>query len=284
MSVDRISRWRRDLPNPKNVGVLDLVRWTFILIFASVIVTPVAYAFMVSFRPRSEMFGALHFIPYEPTLEPWVTFFDEASRYLLNSLMVATGVSLLVLVIAIPGSYAFARLEFDGRKALFYAIVMIVLVPEVMLIIPVAQIIRWLNLYDTLSGVWIALIIGAMPITVWILRDNFMKLPANAEECAQIYGCTQFSAFLRVVLPLAGPAILTVAFLAFLGAWTEFLFTNLLTTPNQAWTGIIVLFDMLDPDQPVNWPRLMAGSFILSAPPIVFYALIRRSLEQALSF
>ncbi|MFC6799609.1 carbohydrate ABC transporter permease [Haladaptatus sp. GCM10025893] len=263
---------------------MDVIRWAITVIVSVIVFLPVLYAFSVSLRPRSEVFGPVHLIPYEPTIEPYLSFFADSSTYLVNSLLVATGVSMLILLIAIPGAYAFGRLEFKGRKGLFYAIVMIVLVPEVMLIVPVAQIVRWLHLFDTIAGLWLALLIGGMPIAIWILRDNFMRLPPNAEEAAMVYGCTQFSAFRKVVLPLATPAIITVAFLSFLSAWTEFLFTNMLSTPGGGWTAIVVLFSLMNPDHSPNWPLLMAASFIVSLPPIVFYGLIRRTLQEALNF
>lgn len=283
MSVDRVTQWRQDLPDPKNIGAMDIVRWLLILLVGFISVAPFAYAFMISIRPRSEVFGPLHFFPHEPTIEPWLLFFSDASKYLLNSVMVATGVALITLVISIPGAYAFARLEFGHRKKLFYTIVMIVLVPPVMLVVPVSQIIHWIHLFDTIMGVWLAVMIGYIPLSMWILRDNFMKLPPNTEEAAQVYGCTQFQAFRRVVLPLAAPAILTVAFLTFLHGWREFLFTNMLTTPQNAWTGIIVLFDMLNPDYATNWPMTMAGSFILALPPVIFYGVVRRYLERSMA-
>lgn len=266
-----------------NIDAFDVLRWVLIGAFSFIIIVPLVYALSVSFRARSEIYGR-HLIPQSPTLEHYEFFLEEAGGYLLNSVMLATGVSMLVLLVAIPGAYAFARKEFPHKKKIFYAIILIMLVPEVMLIIPVGQIIRWINLHDTIFGMWLALMIGGMPIAVWILRDNFQKLPPNTEEAAQVYGCTQFSAFLRVILPLATPAIIAVAFLTFLSAWTEFLFTNLLSTQNGAWPAIVFLFDLLNPDRPVDWTFTLAGAFIIAFPPMVFYALARRYLEKALDF
>lgn len=275
---------RNRILSASRVTPLDVVRWAITAIVGLLIALPVLYAFSISFRPRSGVYGPVHLIPHEFTVQPYLTFFADAGAKLLNSLMVATGVSIIILLIAIPGAYAFGRLEFKARKSLFYAIVMIVLIPEVMLVVPFAQIIRWINLYDTIVGLWLALLVGGMPIAIWILRDNFMRLPPNAEEAAMVYGCTQFSAFRKVVLPLATPAIVAVAFLAFLGAWTEFLFTNMLSTPKGAWTGIVVLFRYMSPDHAPNWPLLMAASFVMTLPPIIFYGLVRRSLQNALNF
>lgn len=263
---------------------IDVLRWIITVSFIAIIVTPVSYALSVSFRPQSEVYGPVHFIPYEFTTNNYDIFLSEATGFLLNSVLIATGASMLILLVAIPGAYAFARQEFPGKSKLFYAIIFIMLVPEVMIIIPVAQIIRWIELYDTIFGVWLGLMIGGMPIALWILRDNFEKLPPNAEEAAQVYGCTQFSAFIRVILPLATPAIVAVAFLAFLSAWTEFLFTNLLSTQQGAWPAIVYLFSLLSPDFPIDWPFTMAASFVIALPPIVFYALARRYLEKALDF
>lgn len=283
MSVNRITRWRNTLPDLKNIGVMELIRWLIILFIIIISIAPFVYSLSVSFRPRSEVFGELHLIPNEPTLEPWKLFWADAGQYLINSVMVATGVALITLLISIPGAYAFARLEFPQRKKFFYTIVLIVLVPPVMLVVPITQLIHWAGLVDTIFGVWIAVMIGYLPLSMWILRDNFMKLPPHAEEAAQVYGCTQFGAFRRVVLPLAAPAILTVAFLTFLHGWREFLFTNMITTPQNAWTAIIVLFDMLNPDYSTNWPMTMAGAFILALPPIIFYGVVRRYLERAMA-
>ena len=267
-----------------DVEPLDILRWVMIAALVFVIVAPVFYAFSVSFRPQTEVYGQIRLLPNEPTIDPWVSFITDSAGYLLNSLMIATGVSIFILLVAIPGAYAFARKEFKGRTKLFYAIILIMLIPEVMIIIPVVQIVRWINLMDTITGIWLSLMIGGMPIAVWILRDNFQKLPPNTEEAAQIYGCTQFSAFIRVVLPLAMPAIIAVAFLAFLSAWTEFLFTNMLSTENGAQPVIVYLFQLFSPDHPIDWPYTMAGSFVISIPPIVFYAFARRYLERALNF
>lgn len=158
------------------------------------------------------------------------------------------------------------------------------LVPSVMNIVPILVIWRNVGLYNTISGLWLAIMAGAVTISVWVLRDNFQKLPPNAEECAQVYGCSQFSAFVQVILPLANPAILAVAFLNFLQGWTEFLTSNVITTSNGPRPAIVVLFHLLSPDKTVPWPYIMAATFIIAIPPAVLYIIERRYLEDALSF
>jgi multiple sugar transport system permease protein len=285
MSVaDRLGDLGLDVGFDLDVDAMDLLRYAITVVIAFVALAPPLYALSVSFRPQSEVFGPVHLIPHNPTVDPWVNFLADAGQNLLNSLIIATGVSLISLLIAVPGAYAFARKEFHGRRMIFYTIIFIILVPVVMLVVPVVSIARDLGVYNTVSGVWLALMIAVMPASIWILRDNFQKLPPNAEEAAMVYGTTQFGAFVRVILPLATPAIVAVAFLNFLGAWNEFLFTNLLTTDTGPKPAIVVLFGLLNEDTANPWPYIMAATFIIGIPPAVFYLAARSYLAKALEF
>lgn len=245
---------------------------------------PLLYGFSVSLRPRTEVFGPPHFIPKEPQIDAYIAVIDSIGLNLLFSLFTAVGVSILVLAIAIPGAYAFARLEFPGRKKIFYMIVMIMLLPIVGLIIPILTLWHELGLYNTIFGLWLGIVPGQVPVALWIFRDYFQKLPANLEEAAMVYGATQFEAFLRVVLPLAAPAMIAVAFLGFLWGWNAFLFPNLLTTSNGPRPAIVNLFSALSADSTQPWPYVLAMTFTIGIPPAIMYILSRRYLENALSF
>lgn len=265
-----------------HVDVVELAAVLIGMTFSFIIGLPMLLALGMSFSERSAVFGPPNLIPGEPTIAFWVEFLDRALPFLINSAIIGVGVSILALLIAIPGAYAFARKEFPWRKRIFYAIIFILLVPEVIVLIPIVQIIRWVNLFDTMWGIWLALIIGNIPLSIWLLRDNFQKLPPNIENAAQVYGCTEFQAFRLVVLPLATPIIIAVAFLIFQGAFTEFVFTNMLSTEQGAMPAIVHLFRQFNPDIPVNWPYTMAGSYIITLPPLVFYIIARKYLEEAM--
>lgn len=261
-----------------------LVRNSLIGIIAALTTLPLIYGFSFSIRPRSEMFGSPHLIPNEPTFEWYIQVIEQIGPNLLFSLFTAVGVTILVLAIAIPGAYAFARLEFPGRQKLFYLIVLIMLLPIVGLIIPLLTLWHELGLYNTIIGIWLGIVPGQIPVALWIFRDYFQKLPPNIEEAAMVYGTTQFEAFVRVVLPLAAPAMIAVAFLGFLWGWNAFLFPNLLTTSEGPRPAIVVLFTALSEDATNPWPFIMAMTFTLGIPPAIMYMLSRRYLEDALSF
>lgn len=237
----------------------------------------------VSFMPPTEFFGAPHIIPHEPTLEAWIEGFAELKDNLINSLLIATGTAVLSMAISIPGAYAFARKEFTGKKLGFYAIITAMMFPYILLVIPVLDIWYDLGLYNTIPGMWLAYQIFVTPFAIWILRDFFAKLPRDIEEAAQVYGCTQFSAFLRVILPLAAPGIVAVAFLAFLTGWNDFLFSNLLTTGTGPVPAVPVLYGTIGggSGERVYWGKLMAQTLLIGIPPTVLYLVARKHLENA---
>lgn len=268
----------------RNVSSWNVLRNCIAVLIGMVTLGPLLYGFSISIRPRSEVFGDPHFIPYEPTIEPYIAVLDAIGRNLIFSLFTGVGVSVLVLAIAIPGAYAFARLEFPGRQKLFYMIVLIMLLPIVGLIIPLLTLWHKLGLYNTIFGIWLGIVPGQVPVALWIFRDYFQKLPPNIEEAAMVYGTTQFEAFVRVVLPLAAPAMIAVSFLGFLWGWNAFLFPNLLTTSGGPRPAIVVLFTSLSADSTNPWPYIMAMTFTIGLPPAVMYMASRRYLENALSF
>jgi len=244
---------------------------------------PLLFILSVSFMPPTEFFGAPHIVPYEPTLEAWTSGFAELKDNLVNSFLIGTGTALLALAITIPGAYAFARKEFYGKKLGFYAIILAMMFPYILLVIPIMGLWNDLGLYNTIPGMILAYQVFVAPFAIWILRDFFENLPKDIEEAAQVYGCTQFSAFVRVILPLAAPGIVAVGFLAFLTGWNDFLFANLLTTGTGPVPAVPVLYGTIGggSGERVYWGKLMAETLIIGTPPTVLYLVARNYLENA---
>lgn len=250
-----------------------------LLLLAAVL--PFLYSLSISFRPYSEVFGRIYWIPKDPTLSAWKRAFKLLSQPLKNSFVIATGSAIISLLITIPGAYVFGRKKFPGKQILFYAVIVALLFPYILLIIPITSIWNSVGLYNTIPGIWLAHQVFVTPFAIWILRDFFEQLPANIEEAAQIYGCTQFSAFVRVILPLSMPAIIAAGFLTFLIAWNDFLFTNMLTTGTGPRPAVVTLFISTTGGETTSWTLLMAETLMIGAPPTVLYMVARRYLGSA---
>lgn len=257
--------------------------YTVIAFLVMVNVIPFLFIISVSFTSPESFFSNPSLIPANPTLEAWQTGFNELKDNLLNSAIIATGTAILSMIITIPGAYAFARKQFYGKKVAFYAIVTAMMFPYVLLVIPIMDLWNDLNLYNTIPGMWLAYQIFVTPFALWILRDFFQNLPTDLEEAAQVYGCSQFSAFTRVILPLAAPGIVAVGFLAFLTGWNDFLFSNLLTTGTGPVPAVPVLYGAIGggSGERVYWGKLMAETLIIGIPPTVLYLFARNYLESA---
>jgi multiple sugar transport system permease protein len=258
------------------------VKWLLVLFVVGISLLPFIYALSVSFRPASELYSQqIYLIPHQPTLDHWTTAFNDLSQALVNSFLVATGTTILSLLITIPGAYVFGRQEFPGKHLGFYLIVVAIMFPYILLIVPIADLWSQLGLFNTIPGLWIAYQIFVTPFAIWILRDFFEKLPQNLEESAQIYGCTKWSAFVRVVLPMSTPAIVAVGFLAFLVGWNDFLMSNMLTTGTGPRPAVVQLYLATTGGETPYWGLTMAETLIIGVPPTVLYLLSRRYLAES---
>ena len=223
-------------------------------------------------------FGQLTFDAY---VQIWDRFAFET--YFGNSIIVSFAAMIISLFFAIPGAYAFARLDFPGRQALFYTAVFTIMFPWIVLTIPVYEVFYFLELVDTLTGIIIALSIFVLPQNIWLLQGFFRQgIPENIEEAALIDGHNELTAFLRIVLPLSLPAVAAAALFAFLTAWNNFLWVFVLTSDEGNRTATVAIYYILGSDVLREWNVLMASLVLLVAPPVVFYGLSRRYIGAGL--
>ena len=229
---------------------------------------------------------------------PWIPFQDGAFTlqaytsmwsnynfpvYFRNSIIVSFASTLLALIFAIPGAYAFARLDFPGRQLLFYTTVFTLMFPWIVITVPVYGIFYDLGLLNSLAGVIIALAIFIQPVCIWLLQGFFRQgIPKNIEEAALIDGTSELGAFFRVVLPLSMPAVAATALFAFLGAWNNFTWVFILTSDQQYRTATVAIYYVLASDVLREWNILMAAVVLLVLPPVIFYGLSNRYVGEGL--
>jgi ABC-type glycerol-3-phosphate transport system permease component len=250
------------------------------LVLALVLI-PYVYVIVTAFKPAEEVYDAT-WLPQRISFDAWVEVFEvnHFHLYLWNSLVAGAGSAALAILISVPGAYIFARKEFRFREPFFYMIVGTLIFPFILLIVPIT--IAWIRigLFDTFVGLWLAFQIFAVPYSMWILRGYFAALPKNLEEAAMVYGCTQFQAFYRVMLPLAKPVIVSVLFLAFLQGWSDFLFSNMLTTGDGPRTASVAIYASTAGGERVEWQVLMVMTLLTGVPPVALYMLAQKHLAK----
>ena len=242
---------------------------------------PFGYVIVTAFKPDADLYD-VSWIPSQISFDAWRQVFGENDfqANLLNSLIAGIGSAVLAICISLPGAYIFARKDFPFREPFFYMIVGTLIFPFILLIVPIT--ITWIHvgLFNTYLGLWLAFQIFAVPYSMWILRGYFARLPRHLEEAARVYGCTQFQAFYKVMLPLAKPVIVSVLFLAFLQGWSDFLFSNMLTTGDGPRTAAVAIYTSTAGGERIDWGPLMVMTLVTGIPPVILYMLAQKHLAK----
>lgn len=248
-------------------------------------VFPFYYAIITSVRSGQELFNPSVF-PTSLKIGNYVSIFKEQpfGRNILNSVIVATSVVALSLVIAVTASYALARIHFRGRGLLLMTILSVSMFPQVAILSGMYELIRSLGLYNSLPGLIIPNVVLTLPFTVWVLTTFMKELPKELEEAAVVDGASPLTIVRRIFLPLMWPAMVTTGLLAFIHAWNEFLFALTLTLSNEVRTVPVAIALMSGASKyELPWGNIMAASVLVTVPIVVLVLVFQRKIVAGLT-
>jgi multiple sugar transport system permease protein len=253
-----------------------------VVVFGIILFPPVVL-FLTSIKTELD---ALSFPPkwiFEPTQENYTTIFQFSpfTSYLLNSLIVASLNTGVVLVLGSLAAYSLARFKFKGADNLAFWILSIRMMPPVAAIIPIYIIMRNLRLLDTPWSLVITYLTFNLPFAVWMMRSFFQEIPREIEESALVDGCSVFRAFRSIALPLAAPGLAATGILTFIFSWNEFLFALILTGSKAVTLPVGITGYMKETG--VNWGYMTAGGALALIPVLVFTVLVQKHLVKGLT-
>lgn len=246
---------------------------------------PIAWIFITSIKPPGAEFHIpIEYIPSKVSLENYMEIFVEHKfqYYLLNSLVVASATTILVLAIGSLSAYAIARLRFRFRIASLLTILVVGMMPTIVMILPIFLIIRELGLMNTWLGLIIPHTIFSLPIAVWLLASYFAELPFDLEDAAKIDGYTPFSIYRKIIMPLSVPGLFSAGILAFIASWGEFMFALTMTHTIQARTAL-VLITTLPGAYHLKWGMINAGVILTLIPIIVIVLVFQKWVMRGLT-
>lgn len=270
----------------RNLFILQRVLLYIIMILIALIfLIPLAWMLSTSFKPPSQLFTReLQWIPTTFTWENYSRLFGNpqtpVARWFFNSLAIATISTVLTLTVDALAAYAYARMEFPGRKFFFGLMLLTLFVPGFMFIIPNFLTINALHLINNWAGVILPGLAGVFG--VFFLRQFFEGLPKELEEAAMIDGANQFQVFYKVVLPLSRPALATLAVITFLASWNDFLWPLLILKDRSLQTlppGLRTLQSSYTSEYGV----IMAGAVVVAIPVLILYMLLQRYIVQSIA-
>ncbi len=222
--------------------------------------------------------------PHSFTLQHYNKLFDASAYpvYLANSLIVAVSSTALTLALAIPAAFAFFRLDFPGRGALYRTILLAYAFPSIVVLIPLFGLFAKIGLVDRLPALVIVNAAFALPFSIWMLRSFFAGVPKEIEEAAVMDGAPTMTILRRIMIPLVAPGIASVGIYAFVSAWTEYVFASVLILSDAKRT-LPVGFSGIIGQYQIDWGLLLAGATVAIIPVVAIFALIGRGFVSGLT-
>lgn len=246
---------------------------------------PFYYAVVTSFTSGSQIFE-VHYWPPRLDFGNYLRVFGEQpfGRNILNSLLVATVVVGLSLLLGLTAAFALARIRFRGRGALLLAILATSMFPQVAVLSGLFEVIRALGLFNNPLGLMLSYLIFTLPFTVWVLTAFIRDLPVEIEEAALLDGAGPLTLVFRVFLPMLWPAMVATGLLAFIVAWNEFLFALTFTLSNtQRTVPVAIALISGGSEHELPWGNVMAASVTVTVPLIVLVLVFQRRLVAGLT-
>lgn len=262
-----------------------LPAYLLMVLIAALVVLPLLWMLSTSLKPKSQWFTQdIEWIPRTFTLDNYQRLFSNPAtpigNWFFNSVFIALVSTAAVLAIDSLAAYAYARMEFPGRKLLFGLMLLTLFLPGMMFLVPNFLTIASLHLLNNWAGVVLPGLAGVFG--VFFLRQFFEGIPKELEEAASIDGANRFQTFYMIVLPLAKPALATLGILTFLGSWNDFLWPLLVLRDPKLQTlppGLRTLQGAYSSE----YGLMLAGAVIVAVPVLIIYIALQRYIVQSVA-
>lgn len=254
---------------------------------------PVAWLLISSISTRAELLSTpIHWIPQQPTFENYLDILlpaqgtsEVAKTFritLMNSLIVATSVTVIALVVGSLASYALIRLRFRFQRPMLIGILGTRMIPEISLVIPLYLFATRVGLFNSPVILIITYLSFALPFAIWLMAAFFDTIPVELEDAARIDGCSRLEILWRIILPISAPGLVSTGLFVFLTAWDEFFFALILTSTIAAKTVPVAIAEFTG-RYVVDVGGMMTGGVLAAIPPVLLSLLFQRYIVSGLT-
>ncbi|MCB0199693.1 MAG: carbohydrate ABC transporter permease [Caldilineae bacterium] len=258
----------------------SLLLWLIFLPLIVVIFVPIYYMIMMAFTTEANQYlWPIRWIPQPGTLQNFRKIFADPllplARWFMNSLFVASVGTLIILFTSSLSGYAFARLEFPGKRFLFSLLLFSLMIPVAITLIPAFLLLRDLKLLDSYHAIWWP---AAASVTgIFLLRQHFYSIPTDLEDAARVDGAGRFRIYWQICLPLVRGSLFALAIFSFLALWND-LFWPLIVLSKQTILTLPIGLVVLQQGSYVQRGLAFAGAFVATIPILIFYAFFQRRI------
>ncbi len=277
---------------PVSLGRQLLLQLIALAILA-IVIFPVLWVFSMALDPR-DLARPASLIPPGISLKAFQAAISNPSpnpvsflELFRNSAILGLGVSVFTILVGTTAAYAFSRFRFAGRQAGMLAFVIVLMIPTtatLAALFVMLNIIIGPELRNSVTGVGIAMVAGALPFSIWNMKGFIDTIPKELEEAALIDGCSPNQTFWRIMLPLAVPGLAVTGLYGFLGGWTEFVLSWQFISNPKWFTLAMALYGMQGQyASNTPWSKFAAMSIIVSIPVVLVFFLLQRYLVSGLT-
>ncbi|MGN6489941.1 MAG: carbohydrate ABC transporter permease [Devosia sp.] len=262
----------------KKLSLLAIARYVAVVALIGAAAFPVYWMFVTSLTPSAALFEGPSFLPRlsefgNTYLEAFQTI--PIATWLLNSLIVAAGTTVLSIAISLYPAYALSRFDFRGKGLAGLGLFVTQMLPEAMLVVPLYAIFGQFNMLNSLTGLIFVNAAFSVPVIIWILKGAIDGVPVEIEEAARVDGCSPAGIVVRIVLPLVAPTLAAAAVIAFFHGWNEYVFAQTMVSSESLRTASVGLAGFVgELSTPIH--SVMAVSVIYTTPAILFYLFVQR--------
>lgn len=258
----------------------------FLFLYALFVLLPLYWMLNTMLKPL-ELIGTIPptYFPTEVTFSAviWVFTNSRATSAIANSFIIASGTTILSVILGSLAGYAFSRYESatDPGNHVSFWLLSTRMFPPIAIILPMFFIFAWLGLQDTRLGLIILYLTFNLPLTTWLMRDFFNKIPFSFEEAAYVDGYSRFATFRKVIFPLVQPGLVATTLLAWVFAWNEFIFAWIIAG-NDISTYTTIIPTLITTNQ-IQWNKIMAMAFVVSIPPALILIFFRDRIIEGMT-
>ena len=265
-------------------AVLRVLLYFVVLDVCVITLYPYFAMLCTALKNRVEIFSGNTILPVTAL---WSNFIDIWSRapiaqYMLNSVLIASGSTLIAMLCGIPAAYALARMKFKGQTAFLGFVIISQMFAPVVLLVGIYQVMQPMHLTDSLLGLVLINASFNQAFTIWLLRGTFMGISAEMEQAATIDGCNRVQAMLRVLLPVAAPGIVTTLIFIFINAWNEYTVALCLISTDTL-KPLTVGINTFNGYNMIEWQYLFAASIFAIIPVVILFMGIEKNLVSGLA-
>ena len=285
-STSAAGRVRAAGPRKSEVGLFNGLGQLALIIWAIVVVVPILWVFLASFKNTTEIFSSPWTMPAALRFENWARAWTKAQvgQYFVNSVIVVGFSTFGTMLFGSMVAYVLARYKFIGNRFVYYLFVSGLAFPVFLALVPLFKVVQGFGLLNTYTGLIVVYISYSLPFTVFFLTAFFKTLPSSVAEAAIIDGASHTRLFFRVMLPMARSGMVSVTIFNIIGQWAQYLLPVVLVTDKSKYVltqGIAAI--SVNAGYEADWSGLFAALSMSILPMIIVYAIFQRQIQAGLT-